>query len=125
MIASGDAYANKIYNEYNKAAMTAFPTLSNAEIDNILAYIKEGPKEEEVAIVDQNNSISDKGQNNNLLYIIFAIILCNAILLVYVKNVLKDAAGVERMSFLSGALLWLRLNPSFVVFFCIVCVFCI
>ena len=28
MIASGDAYANKVYNEYNKAAMTAFPTLS-------------------------------------------------------------------------------------------------
>ena len=29
---------NKICNEYNKAAMTAFPTLSNADIDNILAY---------------------------------------------------------------------------------------
>ena len=38
MISSGDSYANRIYNEYNKAAMTAFPTLSNADIDNILAY---------------------------------------------------------------------------------------
>lgn len=38
MIKSGDAYANKIYAEYNQAAMTAFPTLSNADIDNILAY---------------------------------------------------------------------------------------
>ncbi|NKI30644.1 cytochrome c3 family protein [Croceivirga thetidis] len=38
VIASGDAYANKIYNEYNQAAMTAFPTLSNEDIDNILAY---------------------------------------------------------------------------------------
>lgn len=38
MIKSGDAYANKIYEEYNQAAMTAFPTLSNADIDNILAY---------------------------------------------------------------------------------------
>ncbi|MBT8235805.1 MAG: cytochrome c, partial [Bacteroidia bacterium] len=28
MIAEGDAYAVKIYNEYNQAAMTAFPTLS-------------------------------------------------------------------------------------------------
>ncbi|MBO6533073.1 MAG: cytochrome c, partial [Muricauda sp.] len=36
MIASGDAYANKIYAEYNQAAMTAFPTLSNEDIDNIL-----------------------------------------------------------------------------------------
>ncbi|OQD43734.1 cytochrome C [Croceivirga radicis] len=44
MIASGDAYANKIYNEYNKAAMTAFPTLSNEDIDNILAYTAAPPK---------------------------------------------------------------------------------
>lgn len=43
VIASGDAYANKIYNEYNKAAMTAFPTLSNADIDNILAYTAAAP----------------------------------------------------------------------------------
>ena len=43
VIASGDAYANKIYNEYNKAAMTAFPTLSNADIDNILAYTAAPP----------------------------------------------------------------------------------
>ncbi|WP_019670705.1 cytochrome c3 family protein [Eudoraea adriatica] len=38
MISSGDSYANKIYEEYNQAAMTAFPTLSNADIDDILAY---------------------------------------------------------------------------------------
>ena len=38
LIKSGDAYANKIYNEYGGAAMTPFPQLSNADIDNILAY---------------------------------------------------------------------------------------
>ena len=43
MIKSGDAYANKIYAEYNQAAMTAFPTLSNADIDNILAYTAAPP----------------------------------------------------------------------------------
>ena len=42
MIKSGDAYAVKIYNEYNGAAMTAFPTLSNGDIDNILAYTAVG-----------------------------------------------------------------------------------
>ena len=45
-IASGDAYANEIYNEYNQAAMTAFPTLSNTDIDNILAYTAAPPKTE-------------------------------------------------------------------------------
>jgi len=44
LISSGDEYANKIYNEFNQTAMTAFPTLSNEDIDNILAYTKAPPK---------------------------------------------------------------------------------
>lgn len=47
VIASGDAYANEVYNEYNQAAMTAFPTLSNTDIDNILAYTATPPKTQE------------------------------------------------------------------------------
>ncbi len=43
VIKSGDAYANKIYNEYGGAAMTAFPQLSNEDIDNILAYTAVDP----------------------------------------------------------------------------------
>lgn len=41
VIKSGDAYANKLYNEYGGAAMTAFPQLSTEDIDNILAYTAE------------------------------------------------------------------------------------
>ncbi len=44
MIASGDPYSVKIYNEYNQAAMTAFPMLSDEDIDNILAYTAAPPK---------------------------------------------------------------------------------
>lgn len=44
LIKSGDAYANKIYAEYNQSAMTAFPLLSNVDIDNILAYTAAEPK---------------------------------------------------------------------------------
>tara|TARA_R110000868_G_scaffold173620_1_gene409816 strand:- start:2514 stop:3851 length:1338 start_codon:yes stop_codon:yes gene_type:complete len=43
VIKSGDAYANKIYNEYGGAAMTAMPQLSDEDIDNILAYTAEEP----------------------------------------------------------------------------------
>jgi mono/diheme cytochrome c family protein len=43
MIKAGDPQAVKIYNEYNQAAMTPFPTLSNADIDNILAYTDAPP----------------------------------------------------------------------------------
>ncbi len=41
IIKSGDAYANKIYNEYGGAAMTAFPQLSDEDLNNILAYTAE------------------------------------------------------------------------------------
>lgn len=40
LIASGDAYANKIFNENNKSVMTAFPQLSAEQILDILTYIK-------------------------------------------------------------------------------------
>ena len=38
MIKSGDAQAIAIWEEYNKTAMTAFPQLSNEDVDNIIAY---------------------------------------------------------------------------------------
>ena len=43
VIRDGDAYANKIYAEYNNAAMTAFPQLSDEDITNILAYTAQDP----------------------------------------------------------------------------------
>ena len=38
VVKSGDAYGNKIYAEYNGAAMTAMPQLSDQDISDILAY---------------------------------------------------------------------------------------
>jgi cytochrome c551/c552 len=38
---TGDAYANNLYNEYNKTAMNLFPNLTDAEIGAILKYIKD------------------------------------------------------------------------------------
>ena len=38
VIKSGDAYGNKIYNDYSGAAMTAMPQLSDDDLNNILAY---------------------------------------------------------------------------------------
>ncbi len=38
MVKDGDAYANKIFNEYNGAAMTAMPQLTDQDIADILAY---------------------------------------------------------------------------------------
>lgn len=40
VIASGDQYANQIFNKFNKLQMQSFPDLQNGDIDNILAYIE-------------------------------------------------------------------------------------
>jgi mono/diheme cytochrome c family protein len=48
-IASGDEYANKIYNEYNKSQMTAFTSYTDAQILSILAYVKSDAEKVEVA----------------------------------------------------------------------------
>ena len=48
LIKSGDADAIKVYEEFNKIPMTAFPQLSDEDLDNIIAYTME-PKAEVVA----------------------------------------------------------------------------
>ena len=123
MIESGDKQAIAIYEEYNKSVMTAFPYFSDSDIDNILAYIKEGPVEEEVLAVELTDTIQGASQNSNLLYIVLALILFNTILLIYVKNVVKDAAGIERIGFINSAFAWVKLNPSFIVFFSVFILF--
>ncbi len=40
LVKSGDAYANKIFQENNNSIMSAFPALSDADVDAILDYVK-------------------------------------------------------------------------------------
>lgn len=86
MIKSGDAYANKIYEEYGKTAMTAFPQLSNVDIDNILAHTAAPkPKKKEVVVEEGKSSGEGDGASNKLilgaLALLFAL-LAGALVLV-------------------------------------------
>jgi mono/diheme cytochrome c family protein len=49
VIASGDDYAVKLYAEYNKTQMTAFSSLKDEDIMNILAFVKHKAENPEVA----------------------------------------------------------------------------
>lgn len=52
LIASGDAYANQVYNKFNKVQMSSFPNLTDADIDGILAYVDEASKPAVATVVD-------------------------------------------------------------------------
>src|SRR5690554_4611341 len=49
LIKSGDAAAVKLFNDWNKVPMNAFPILSDEDIDNIIAYTSEPKPEPTVA----------------------------------------------------------------------------
>ncbi len=63
---SGDLLAIQVYEAYNKIPMLTYPNLSEEDIDNILAYLKED--EIEKVIVEDLEEIKFKGKklfNNN------------------------------------------------------------
>ena len=103
LIASGDAEAIAIYEEYNKTPMNAFPQLSNADIDNILAYVNEPkvtvapPKQG----VGASASAADAGSvmtENVMLGILAFVLVILVVVLVLVNKTLKTFAvksGVE------------------------------
>jgi len=71
---SGDAYANKIYEENNKTAMTVFSYLKDDEIKAILTYVKNPPPPPVAA--GQKNAEGGKAEatnENTLLYIVLGL----------------------------------------------------
>ena len=104
MIKSGDAYSVKIFEEYNKSAMTAFPQLSNTDIDNILAYTSEvkatAVMPAGAAAPPGNTTAAMEGgiSNNMILSALAIIMLILIVMLVLVNRVLSKIAknnGIE------------------------------
>ncbi len=101
MIASGDAEAVAIYEEYNKTAMPAFPQLTEAEIGDILAYVEQ-PKPTPVAATANGaagTEGSGGGVSNNVILIILAFVLVMLLIVLFLVNkTLRNfatASGVE------------------------------
>ncbi|WP_461067947.1 c-type cytochrome [Spirosoma horti] len=61
VIASGDAYANQVFNANGKVQMSSFPNLSDADIDGILAYIDQAGKPAATAAVAGADNTKNAG----------------------------------------------------------------
>ncbi len=102
VIKSGDAYAVKLYNEYNKAAMTAFPQLSNEDIDNILAYTAAKPKAVAAAPA-QSEAVAAQGSGSGVsneiilgaLAVLFALLALGLFLVNKTLRRFASAQGIE------------------------------
>ncbi len=100
MVKAGDPTAVKIFAENNNSVMTAFPALSDTDIDNILAYTSQ-PKPEPVVAetpVAGGGGDSSGVSNDIILGALALVFLLLVVMLFLVTNTLKriaEANGVE------------------------------
>jgi mono/diheme cytochrome c family protein len=104
LIKSGDAAAVKVFEENNKAVMTAFPQLSEADIDNIIAYTST-PKEETPAAAgvpaagaEGAAATSENGLSNNIILAALALVMAMLVVMLFlVNNVLRKVAKANNI----------------------------
>ena len=100
MVKAGDPQAVALFEENNQSVMTAFPGLSDSDIDNILAYTDTPKPEPTVAetSVGTGNS-GDGGATNNIILGALAVVFLLLVLMLFlVSKTLRriaQANGVE------------------------------
>lgn len=102
LIATGDAEAVAIYNEFNQSNMNAFPQLSNLDIDNIIAYTD---TEKPTVVASADTVVAGAGgnggssvSNNIILGALAIVLLLLVVLLIVVNKTLKrfaEANGIQ------------------------------
>ena len=113
LIKSGDAYANKIYNEYNQMPMTAFPQLSDQDISDILAYTAEEKPTPPAPVASADGAAQgggESGVSNTLilgaLALLFALLAMALILVRRTLNRFAEAKGVVYVEEEKGVSIW-------------------
>lgn len=101
MIKAGDPAAVKLFNENNKAVMTPFPQLSDADIDNIMAYTSQPKGESNAAAPAAGASAQGEGDGsltNTLILSALVLVLLVLITMLYLVNrTLKKVADANGM----------------------------
>lgn len=102
LIASGDAEAKAIFEEYNQTQMPAFPQLSNDDINNILAYVEQPKPEPKAAAAGAASGEQGGGSGggvsvNVILGILVFVLVVLLVVLFLVNKTLRnfaDASGI-------------------------------
>lgn len=98
LIKSGDAKAVKVFEENNKVTMTAFPQLTTADIDNILAYTSEPAPKAEAAdkLPGATQATEGSGMSSNVVLGVLALVLLILLAMLFmVYNLLTKIAAAK------------------------------
>ena len=97
MIKSGDERAVAIWEEWNKAAMNAFPQLSNMDIDNILAYTDYVPEPVVVAstAVPSAQAPTAGSVSTDIVLAILILVLCILLTMLFMVNKTLKAIAIK------------------------------
>lgn len=103
VIASGDEYAVKLFNDYGKQQMPAFPQLSDKEITSIVAWVTSqeggktataatgGPTAENAGPTDgQAGASAASGTTDILLIVLVVVLIVLVVTLAIIANLMKD-----------------------------------
>ena len=94
--ASGDRDAIAIFNEYNGSVMSAFPQLSDSQIDDILYYTDVGDPKPVVAPGAVVASGSQKEAPEWLIYILAAIIVSAFLIIAALLKTISELKGAPK-----------------------------
>ncbi len=99
MVASGDKYAVDIFNKWNKTQMTAFPQLSEEEIDAIFTYVNS--VEDKKAAPTGTGNAADANANagaNGWIYTSISVLLLLALWVMWRANKSLKRAAAEKVA---------------------------
>jgi mono/diheme cytochrome c family protein len=96
VISSGDKYANDLYNKWNKTAMTAFPQLSNAEIDAVVKYVNDYKAPSASPAAGASSQAAPEEDNSNMYILVTLALLVLMVILWKVNSGLKRVANEKQ-----------------------------
>lgn len=96
VISSGDKYANDLYNKWNKTAMTAFPQLSNAEIDAVVKYVNDYKAPSATPAAGAATQNAPEEDNSNMYILVTLALLVLMVILWKVNSGLKRVANEKQ-----------------------------
>jgi mono/diheme cytochrome c family protein len=103
VIASGDAYAVALYNQYAKANMTSFPTYGDKEIKDILAYVASYTPPVAAVAATTGAPAGESSNGGMFQYLLIGILAIMVLVLIALLGMVNAIAKSNNLSVADGS----------------------